>query len=260
MRLLVLALALTAVLGQEGPQLTTPRLAERAQRALFTPAETTFRLGVNTLTGTPRVDNIAGLQLQGDKSAFPVLATLPNQGSSFFITTLKPCGIILPHVHPRATEQYVIISGTMGCGLAEENGGRQNITFNATPGQSFIAPQGLLHYNVNRQCTPLVFIQMFNSADAGTVNVIGALAALKAVDNSTIASSSAGGVIASPQNAFALDQQCLAACGLSAANGGGLGGLSAEMQAFVGLAGAPGAAPPTPTIAATVPTMGVSSG
>lgn len=31
MRLLVLALALTAVLGQEGPQLTTPRLAERAQ-------------------------------------------------------------------------------------------------------------------------------------------------------------------------------------------------------------------------------------
>ena len=74
-----------------------------------------------------------------------------------------------------------------------------------------------------------VFIQMFNSADAGTVNVIGALAALKNVDNSTISSSSAGGVIASPQNAFGLDQECLARCGLSA-SGGGLTGLSNELR------------------------------
>ena len=76
---------------------------------------------------------------------------------------------------------------------------------------------------------PQVFIQSFNSADAGTINVIGALAALKAVDNSTISSSSAGGVMASPQNAFGLDQQCLQRCGLGA-TGGGLSGLSAEMQ------------------------------
>ena len=74
-----------------------------------------------------------------------------------------------------------------------------------------------------------VFIQSFNSADAGTINVIGALAAMKAVDNSTISSSSAGGVMTSPQNAFGLDQQCLQRCGLGA-TGGGLSGLSAEMQ------------------------------
>lgn len=77
-----------------------------------------------------------------------------------------------------------------------------------------------------------VFIQMFNSADAGTINVINALAALKAVDNSTISSSSAGGVMTSPQNAFGLDQQCLQRCGLGA-TGGGLSGLSAEMQVEV---------------------------
>ena len=70
---------------------------------------------------------------------------------------------------------------------------------------------------------------MFNSADAGTINVIGALAALKAVDNSTISSSSAGGVMASPQNAFGLDQSCLARCGLGA-SGGGFSGLSSEMS------------------------------
>lgn len=32
-------------------------------------------------------------------------------GSAVFITTLQSCGIILPHIHPRGTEQYVIISG-----------------------------------------------------------------------------------------------------------------------------------------------------
>ena len=76
---------------------------------------------------------------------------------------------------------------------------------------------------------PQVFIQMFNSADGGVINVINALAALKAVDNSTISSSSAGGIMASPQNAFSLDQQCLQRCGLGA-SGGGLAGLSQEMQ------------------------------
>ena len=81
---------------------------------------------------------------------------------------------------------------------------------------------------------PQVFIQMFNSADGGVINVINALAALKAVDNSTISSSSAGGIMASPQNAFSLDQQCLQRCGLGA-SGGGLAGLSQEMQ--VGLTG-----------------------
>lgn len=70
---------------------------------------------------------------------------------------------------------------------------------------------------------------MFNSADGGTVNVIGALAALKAVDNSTISASSAGSVMTSPQNAFALDQSCLARCGLGA-SGGGFAGLSNELR------------------------------
>lgn len=30
----------------------------------------------------------------------------------------------------------------MGGGISEENGGRQNITFDTAPGQSFLVPQG----------------------------------------------------------------------------------------------------------------------
>ncbi len=44
-----------------------------------------------------------------------------------------------------------------------------------------------------------VFAQIFNHADPGAINLIGALAALKNVDNETIAASNAGGVAASPQ-------------------------------------------------------------
>ena len=62
-------------------------------------------------TGAKRVENAAVLQLVGDKGAFPVLSTLPSQGLTVVITALKPCGMILPHMHMRASEQNLVISG-----------------------------------------------------------------------------------------------------------------------------------------------------
>lgn len=124
---------------------------------------------------TSKVDNAAVVQLQGDKAGFPLLSTLPNSGSAIFLTALKPCGILLPHIHQRATEIYTIlagvlivvscvgdrsrdkfgtmaelwfrrvcshVAGTMTCGISEENGGRQDLTFDAKPGQAFVVPQG----------------------------------------------------------------------------------------------------------------------
>lgn len=69
---------------------------------------------------------------------------------------------------------------------------------------------GLLHFNHNNQCTPLVFTQTFNSADPGALNVVGALAALSGTAGASIQASNvtAG---ASPQKAFALDQVALLA-------------------------------------------------
>lgn len=237
--LAVVCLIAVPALGQgTNEQLESPRLAERGQRALFPISSEPFKIAANTVTAPSMVDNAAGRQLQADKTPFPILSTLPNGGSSFFITALKPCGIILPHVHMRATEQYVMISGTMNAGISEENGGRQNVTFTVGPGQSFLVPQGLLHFNANKGCTPIVFIQMFNNADAGTISVVGALAALKEVDYSTIAASNASSATPSPLGAFALDPTCLSSCGLTSA-GGGFSKLSGEMQAFVGLTSTP---------------------
>lgn len=59
------------------------------------------------------IDNAAVLQLQVDKGANQFLSTLPTPGSAQFLTALKPCGILLPHVHQRATELYSVIFGAI---------------------------------------------------------------------------------------------------------------------------------------------------
>ena len=47
------------------------------------------------------VNNAAGTVYPMDVSANPVLATLPGDGIALNLGQLKPCGVLLPHVHPR---------------------------------------------------------------------------------------------------------------------------------------------------------------
>lgn len=89
---------------------------------------------------------------------------------------------------------------------------------------------GLLHYNANKGCSPVVFIQIFDSSDPGTLTVGNALAALNAVDPASISASYFGNVTASSLSNAALDPACLSKCGLSS-SGGSLSGLSADLQA-----------------------------
>ncbi|KAK9808668.1 hypothetical protein WJX72_001603 [[Myrmecia] bisecta] len=129
----------------------------------------------------------------------------------------------------------------MSTTLVWHTGGLQNITLTVSPGEVFVAVQGLLHFNHNPSCNPLVYFQSFNSADPGTVNIIAALAALNGatpLGAAAIKASNAGTVTASPQGAFSLDEDCLARCKLPAtgAPGDGLGGLPNEFRALFGLA------------------------
>jgi hypothetical protein len=128
-------------------------------------------------------------------------------------------------------------AGQMSAGIAQENGALQNITLKINPGEVFTAPQGLLHYNHNQNCTPNVFFQSFDSADPGALNVIGALAAFNASapdGAAAMLASGAASIVKSPQGAFALDQACLKFCKLGP-EGGGLGGLPVEFKALFGL-------------------------
>ena len=130
-----------------------------------------------------------------------------------------------------------VCTGKMGAGIAQENLAEQNITFSVNPGEVFIAPQGLLHYNHNQECEPLAFLQFFNSNDAAALNVIGALAMFTKNPDGTASmiASTANQVQASPQMAFALDQQCLARCGLPATGAeDGFAGMPKDIAVLFG--------------------------
>lgn len=133
-----------------------------------------------------------------------------------------------------------VAAGVMDAGISQENGVAQDITFEVGPGEVFVVPQGLMHYNFNSRCEPNFFTQTFTSSDGGAINVVGALAALRdgsASGAEAIAASGADLVSTSPQGSFALSKECLKRCGLppSGAPGDGLGDLPNSMRAVLGL-------------------------
>ena len=129
----------------------------------------------------------------------------------------------------------------MSAGIAQENGALQNITFDVNPAETFVVPQGLLHYNHNQECVPNVFYQSFSDSDPGALNVVGALAAFNNAGGDGAAAMLASGAakIVDPKGAFALDQACLKRCGFpeTGAPGDGLRDLPAELRALFGLGG-----------------------
>ena len=60
---------------------------------------------------TAVTDNEAVLQQRVTKGTNQFLSTLAAPGEAQFLTVLKPCSILLPHVHPRANEFYSVIFG-----------------------------------------------------------------------------------------------------------------------------------------------------
>jgi hypothetical protein len=56
-------------------------------------------------------NNEAVLQIQVTKQENPFLSTLAKDGQAQFLTLLKPCGILLPHVHQRSNEFYSVLLG-----------------------------------------------------------------------------------------------------------------------------------------------------
>ncbi|KAG5185187.1 cupin-like protein [Tribonema minus] len=88
-----------------------------------------------------------------------------------------PCGINLPHVHPRATEiLFVVDAAPEGVLMAfvEENVAMQGpraITNTVTTGQATFFPQGLVHMQVNMGCTPATMIAALGSDDFGVQTI-----------------------------------------------------------------------------------------
>lgn len=99
------------------------------------------------------------------------LPSLAGQGLSYTLITIEPCGINLPHVHPRATELIYVIGGKdLRTAFVEENGGRV-IVNDIGMGEVTFFPAGLIHYQQNLSCETTTYIAALSSEDPGVVTV-----------------------------------------------------------------------------------------
>ncbi|GFY87466.1 germin-like protein 9 [Actinidia rufa] len=89
----------------------------------------------------------------------PGLNTL---GISMVRVDYAPYGQNPPHTHPRATEILVVLEGTLYVGCY-------------TPGEAFVFPVGLIHFQFNTGKTNAVAIAALSSQNPGVITIANAV-------------------------------------------------------------------------------------
>ena len=104
-------------------------------------------------------------------------ATFPattGQGLTMAMLNLGPCSMLPPHLHPRASNYVVAVSGTTATYMILENGARM-VSEVLTPGKMTIFPQASLHTMMNMGCENAQLVSALSSEDAGTSNIANGL-------------------------------------------------------------------------------------
>jgi mannose-6-phosphate isomerase-like protein (cupin superfamily) len=120
---------------------------------------------------------------QGGSASSANLETFPyliNSGVTVTKGTLGPCGIFLPHVHPRADEFFVVTEGEVDFGVLLELGLFENlaphpeVTGKLTKNKGTLFPKGSVHYQLNNSpdCKPVTIYTTLTSEDAGSTPIL----------------------------------------------------------------------------------------
>jgi oxalate decarboxylase/phosphoglucose isomerase-like protein (cupin superfamily) len=99
---------------------------------------------------------------------FPILVEL---GISNGISLVEPCGLNLPHLHPRANEFLTVIDGILDTGFVQENGFNAEVETQLGKFQGTVFPIGSIHYQQNPTCSPAAFVAALNSEDPGRSDI-----------------------------------------------------------------------------------------
>ncbi|KAL5716264.1 hypothetical protein ACHQM5_017981 [Ranunculus cassubicifolius] len=103
---------------------------------------------------------------QATVNQFPALNTL---GVSIFRVDIAPGGVNAPNVHPRASEIFAVIQGTVLVGFVTSNPENRLFTNVLYPGDVTIFPKGLVHFQINIGHVPAVVFNAFGSQNPGVV-------------------------------------------------------------------------------------------
>ncbi|KAK4773126.1 hypothetical protein SAY87_028145 [Trapa incisa] len=104
-----------------------------------------------------------------DVQKIPGLNTL---GISLVRIDYAPYGLNPPHTHPRGTEILVVLEGTLYVGFVTSNQlGNKLITKVLYPGDVFVFPIGLIHFQLNVGKTNAVAFAGLSSQNAGVITI-----------------------------------------------------------------------------------------
>ncbi|BAF15802.1 Os04g0617900, partial [Oryza sativa Japonica Group] len=106
------------------------------------------------------------------------LPGLNTLGISFARIDFAPNGQNPPHTHPRATEILTVLQGTLLVGFVTSNqpgGGNLQFTKLLGPGDVFVFPQGLIHFQLNNGAVPAVAIAALSSQNPGVITIANAV-------------------------------------------------------------------------------------
>ncbi|KAK7018147.1 Spherulin-1b protein [Favolaschia claudopus] len=95
---------------------------------------------------------------------FPILEITDISAGVAFI---EPCGLNIPHSHPRASEVLTVVEGVLNAGFVQENGFATEIDTQLGKYQATVFPMGSIHFQQNPTCDPAIFVAALNSKDPG---------------------------------------------------------------------------------------------
>ncbi|PIN05448.1 hypothetical protein CDL12_22013 [Handroanthus impetiginosus] len=139
---------------------------------------------------TPNDFSVSGLNQVGNISS-PVgseitqvfvdrLPGLNTLGISLSRIDYAPYGLNPPHVHPRASEIFVVMEGTLYVGLITSSPQNPNMRYELFakilhPGDVYVYPRGLIHFQYNVGKGNAVAFAGFNSQNPGLITLANAL-------------------------------------------------------------------------------------
>lgn len=117
-------------------------------------------------TKHPNYDSPTGAVINADAATFPAVTGL---GSSVALLKLAPCGMLPPHLHPRATNIVTAITGNTTTWMIGENGvGVRKVEL--LPMMVTVFPQASLHMMQNNGMFCFVFSLIFPSFPPFPIN------------------------------------------------------------------------------------------
>ncbi|KAG0341484.1 hypothetical protein BG004_006014 [Podila humilis] len=139
----------------------------------------TFTYINNTVT-----DGTGGTIALSTVNNFPALI---GTSIAMAIGFVNPCGLNVPHSHPRANEILTVVQGTLIGGLVLEinegsrghvvgqeapvNGPIPQVTATLTNYTGMLFPQGETHFQFNPTCEPALFAAAFDNSDPGRTQI-----------------------------------------------------------------------------------------